>query len=168
MDWVGLDYDEGPIRQTDRLARYREVAQSMLAKGTAYRCYCSREELDAMRAEQVARGENPRYDGRCRDRKSPVPGVEPVIRLRSPTEGTVTVHDLVRGDVEFRNADLDDLDPAAIGRRADLSFRRGRRRRATWPSPTSSAATITSPTRHVTSTSCGRWTCRCRPSRTCR
>jgi glutamyl-tRNA synthetase len=109
MEWVGLDYDEGPFRQTERMDRYAAVAEEMLARGTAYRCYCSREELEAMRAAQVARGENPRYDGRCRDRRVPVPGAMPVIRLRNPTEGTVTVHDLVRGDVEFNNADLDDL-----------------------------------------------------------
>jgi glutamyl-tRNA synthetase len=109
MRWVGLDWDEGPVRQTDRLARYAEVAQGMLARGTAYRCWCSKEELEAMRAAQVARGENPRYDGRCRDGRAPVPGVEPVVRLRTPREGEVTVRDLVRGDVTFRNADLDDL-----------------------------------------------------------
>ncbi len=109
MAWVGLDHDEGPFFQTERLARYAEVAAGMLASGSAYRCYCSREELEAMRAAQVARGENPRYDGRCRDRRAPVPGVDPVIRLRSPREGTVTVHDLVRGDVSFDNAELDDV-----------------------------------------------------------
>ncbi len=109
IDWVGIDYDEGPFRQTDRLARYAEVAESMLSAGTAYRCYCSREELEAMRAAQVARGENPRYDGRCRDRRDPVPGVQPVIRLRNPSAGTVVVHDMVRGDVSFDNASLDDL-----------------------------------------------------------
>jgi glutamyl-tRNA synthetase len=109
MAWVGLDYDEGPFRQTERMTRYAAVAEEMLAQGTAYRCYCSREELEAMRAAQVARGENPRYDGRCRDRTIPVPAIRPVIRLRSPTEGTVTVHDLVRGDVTFNNSELDDL-----------------------------------------------------------
>lgn len=109
LEWVGIDYDEGPFRQTERLQRYAEVAESMLAAGTAYRCYCSREEVEAMRAAQVARGENPRYDGRCRDRSRPVPGVDPVIRFRNPTEGTVVVHDLVRGDVTFDNAGLDDL-----------------------------------------------------------
>lgn len=109
LTWVGLDCDEGPFRQTARFARYAAVAEEMLSRGTAYRCYCSREELEAMRAQQVARGENPRYDGRCRERRQPVAGVSPVIRLRSPREGTVTVHDLVRGDVSFNNADLDDV-----------------------------------------------------------
>jgi glutamyl-tRNA synthetase len=109
MRWLDLDHDEGPFRQTDRLGRYAEVAELMLSADTAYRCYCSREELEAMRAAQVARGENPRYDGRCRSRTAPVAGVRPVIRFRNPGEGTVTVHDLVRGDVTFDNADLDDL-----------------------------------------------------------
>lgn len=109
MAWVGLDYDEGPILQSDRFPRYAALAEEMLARGTAYRCYCSREELEAMRAQQVARGENPRYDGRCRERKTAVAGVSPVIRLRSPRAGTVVVHDLVRGDVSFNNADLDDV-----------------------------------------------------------
>lgn len=109
LTWLGIDYDEGPFRQMARLDRYREVAESMLAAGTAYRCYCSREEVEAMRAAQVARGENPRYDGRCRDRQGPPPGVTPVIRFRNPDAGVVTVHDLVHGEVPFRNADLDDL-----------------------------------------------------------
>ena len=109
LEWVGLDYDEGPIRQTDRFERYAAVAESMLRAGTAYHCYCSKDDLDARRAAQVARGENPRYDGRCRSRTAPVPGVRPIVRLRNPDEGSVTVHDLVRGDVTFDNADLDDL-----------------------------------------------------------
>ena len=109
LDWVGIDWDEGPFRQTERRARYAEVAADLLARGEAYHCYCSREELEAMRAVQTARGETPRYDGRCRSRTQPAPGVQPVIRLKNPKEGTVTVHDLVRGDVTFNNADLDDL-----------------------------------------------------------
>ena len=109
LEWVGLDYDEGPFRQTERLSRYADVAEAMLQAGTAYRCYCSRQDLEAMRASQVARGENPRYDGRCRNRREPVPGVTPVIRFRNPADGEVTVHDMVRGDVTFGNADLDDL-----------------------------------------------------------
>ena len=109
LRWVGIDWDEGPFRQTERRERYAAVAADLLARGEAYHCYCSRADLDAMRAAQTARGENPRYDGRCRDRAAPVPGVEPVLRLRNPQQGTVTVHDLVRGDVTFNNADLDDL-----------------------------------------------------------
>ena len=109
MSWLGLEWDEGPWYQTERLHRYQEVAQQMLSEGTAYRCYCSREELDAMRREQTARGENPRYDGRCRDRVSPEAGIDPVIRFRNPDAGRVFVDDMVHGHVEFQNAELDDL-----------------------------------------------------------
>jgi glutamyl-tRNA synthetase len=109
MAWAGLGWDEGPYYQMQRLARYRAVADQLLASGHAYHCYCTREELDAMRAAQQARGEKPRYDGRCRDRTSPRDGVPPVVRFRTPGEGTIVVDDLVRGRVEFANADLDDL-----------------------------------------------------------
>jgi len=109
MRWLGLDWDEGPYYQTERYTRYMELAEQLLAEGKAYRCYCSRDELDAMRAAQVARGENPRYDGRCRDRKAPVPGIEPVIRFRTPQSGEVIIDDLVRGRVVYDNAMLDDL-----------------------------------------------------------
>src|SRR6516162_8331126 len=81
----------------------------MLAAGTAYRCYCTKEELDQLRADQTARKEKPRYDGRCRDRKEPRPGVAPVIRFRNPLDGEVVVDDRVHGRVVFQNAELDDL-----------------------------------------------------------
>ena len=77
MAWIGLDWDEGPYYQTDRFDRYRELADRLLAQGDAYHCYCSPDELDAMRAAQVAAGENPRYDGRCRHRTEPEEGVSP-------------------------------------------------------------------------------------------
>jgi glutamyl-tRNA synthetase len=109
MDWLGLDYDEGPYYQTARMDRYRELAARMLEAGSAYHCYCSRDELEQMRAAQMARGENPRYDGRCRQRQDPVPGVAPVLRFRTPHEGVTIVDDLVRGRVEFQNSELDDL-----------------------------------------------------------
>ena len=109
MDWLGLDYDEGPYYQTARMDRYRELAAQLLEAGSAYHCYCSRDELEQMRAAQTARGENPRYDGRCRERQSPVPGVSPVLRFRTPQEGVTIVDDLVRGRVEFQNSELDDL-----------------------------------------------------------
>lgn len=109
LAWVDLPWDEGPYRQTDRLARYAEVADRMLRDGTAYRCYCTRGELEERRAAQIARGENARYDGRCRDRTQPRSGVDPVVRFRNPTTGSVTVPDLVRGPVSFENAELDDL-----------------------------------------------------------
>lgn len=109
LAWLGLDYDEGPYYQTQRFDRYAAMADRLLREGKAYRCWCTREELEARRAAQVARGENPRYDGRCRDRTAAVPGVEPVLRFRTPREGATVVDDLVRGRVEFQNAELDDL-----------------------------------------------------------
>jgi glutamyl-tRNA synthetase len=110
MRWLGLDTDEGPFRQMQRLARYLEVAERLLAEGKAYRCYCTREELEQMRAAQRARGEKPRYDGRWRDSKAaPPPGVAPVIRFKNPLEGTVTFHDLVKGPITISNGELDDL-----------------------------------------------------------
>lgn len=109
LDWLGLDHDEGPYYQTQRFDRYAELADRLLREGKAYRCYCTREELEARRAAQMARGENPRYDGRCRDRAGPVPGVEPVLRFRTPDQGVTVVEDLVRGRVEFQNSELDDL-----------------------------------------------------------
>jgi glutamyl-tRNA synthetase len=109
MDWLGLDADRPPIYQSDRFDRYREVVDAWLASGHAYHCYCTREELDELRAGQMARGEKTRYDGRCRDRQEPRVGVDPVVRFRNPTSGEVVVHDQVRGRVVFDNAELDDL-----------------------------------------------------------
>ena len=109
MAWLGLDADEGPIFQTARFDRYRQVVEQWLAEGKAYHCYCTREELDELRAGQKDRGEKMRYDGRCRSRTVPREGVEPVVRFMNPTDGEVVVHDLVRGDVVFQNAELDDL-----------------------------------------------------------
>src|SRR5215475_8283305 len=106
MAWLGLDADEGPYYQTQRFDRYRAVLEQMLAAGTAYRCYCTKEELEAMRAEQLARKEKPRYDGRCRNRTEPRPGVNPVIRYKNPLEGEVIVDDQVHGRVSFQNAEL--------------------------------------------------------------
>jgi len=109
MDWVELDYDGEAVFQSDRFDRYREVADQLLESGQAYHCYCTKEELDEMRAEQTAKGENPRYDGRCRSRTEAREGVEPVLRFKTPVDGSVTVNDLIRGDVTFENAQLDDL-----------------------------------------------------------
>jgi glutamyl-tRNA synthetase len=109
MQWLGLDADEGPYYQTQRFDRYREVIGQMLAAGSAYHCYCSKEELEQMRAAQTARKEKPRYDGRCRNRETPLPGVAPVVRFRNPLDGEVVVKDLVHGDIVFRNTELDDL-----------------------------------------------------------
>src|SRR6201986_4088841 len=91
MHWLGLTHDEGPYYQTRRFDRYAEVLQQLLAQGKAYHCYCSKEELEQMRNEQLARKEKPRYDGRCRTRTAPVTGISPVVRFRNPTEGEVVV-----------------------------------------------------------------------------
>jgi glutamyl-tRNA synthetase len=109
MRWLGLDHDEGVYYQTRRYERYREVLGQMLERGQAYRCYCSKDELEAMRAAQMAAKQKPRYDGRCRARSQPVPGVEPAIRFRNPATGEVVVEDQVHGRVVFQNAELDDL-----------------------------------------------------------
>ena len=114
MRWLGLEYDEGPVFQMQRIARYREVIAQMLAAGTAYRCYCSSEELDAMREAQRARGEKPRYDGRWRPEPGKqlpaVPaGAQPVVRFRNPLDGMVSWNDLVKGPIAISNRELDDL-----------------------------------------------------------
>ncbi|MCC5794960.1 MAG: glutamate--tRNA ligase [Chromatiales bacterium] len=109
MAWLGLDPDEGPFYQSQRFDRYREVAARLLAEGKAYHCWCTREELDQMRAQQQARGERPGYDGRCRQRSEPRPGVTPVLRFRMPLEGDTVVDDQVRGRVVFDNREIDDL-----------------------------------------------------------
>jgi len=109
MQWLGLAADEGPYFQTQRFDRYRAVIEQLLAAGKAYRCYCTKEELDQLRAEQMARKEKPRYDGRWRDRTDSRPGVDPVIRFKNPLDGEVVVHDSVHGDVVFQNKELDDL-----------------------------------------------------------
>jgi len=113
MAWLGLDYDEGPYYQMQRMDRYRAVVADMLARGLAYRCYMPPAELDALRAAQMARGEKPRYDGRWRPENAagltPPPGVAPVIRFRNPLDGSVAWDDRVKGTIEIANAELDDL-----------------------------------------------------------
>jgi glutamyl-tRNA synthetase len=111
MKWLGLDHDLGPYYQTRRFDRYKEEIARMLAAGTAYHCYCSKEDLDAMRAGQQARKEKPRYDGRCRHGKGPGPqsGNPPVVRFKNPEEGATVVEDVVHGAVTFQNKELDDL-----------------------------------------------------------
>ncbi len=109
MQWLELEHDEGPIYQTDRFDRYKEVIDSMMANDQAYHCYCSRDELDAMREEQKAQKLKPRYDGRCRHRTEPVQGVNPVVRFKNPTDGNVVFDDLIRGSITVSNDELDDL-----------------------------------------------------------
>lgn len=109
MQWLGLDYDEGPFHQMQRMDRYKEVLQKMLDDQTAYRCYCSKERLEALRAEQLAKKEKPRYDGHCRDLKNPPKDQSFVIRFRNPDSGEVVVDDQAHGKVVFQNSELDDL-----------------------------------------------------------
>src|SRR6201996_1092047 len=109
MAWLSLDADEGPYYQTQRFDRYREVIRGMLDDGTAYHCYCTKQELEQMREQQIARKEKPRYTGICRDRTTPREGIDPVVRFRNPTDGAVVVQDLVHGAVTFQNTELDDL-----------------------------------------------------------
>jgi len=109
MNWLGLDYDEGPYYQTQRFDRYAEVVQRLLEEGKAYHCYCSKERIDALREEQMQQGLKPRYDGHCRDVAEPVAGVKPVVRFRNPLGGDVVFDDLVRGRISISNNELDDL-----------------------------------------------------------
>lgn len=109
MEWLGLGYDEGPFFQMQRMERYKQVIQQMLDAGTAYYCYCSKEELDIMREEQKARGDKPRYDRRCLHNSQPREGVKPVVRFKNPTDGSVVWDDLVKGRIEIANSELDDL-----------------------------------------------------------
>ena len=114
MRWLGLDYDEGPIYQMQRLERYRAVVDQMLASGQAYRCYSTPEELEATREAKRARGEKTLYDGRWRPEPGktlpPIPeGVQPVIRFRNPADGDVTWDDLVKGPITINNREIDDL-----------------------------------------------------------
>lgn len=114
MRWLGLDYDEGPVYQMQRLERYQAVIDQMIAAGTAYRCYCTPDELEAMKAGQEARGEKRRYDGTWRPAPGkvlpPVPeGVAPAVRFCNPVDGDVSWDDLVKGPITIGNREIDDL-----------------------------------------------------------
>ena len=114
MQWLGLDYDEGPFYQMQRMETYKKVLQTMLDAGTAYYCYSSKEELEALRESQMQQGLKPRYDGKWRPESGktlpaiPV-DISPVVRFRNPQTGVVAWHDLVKGRIEIANAELDDL-----------------------------------------------------------
>ena len=114
MRWLGLDYDEGPFYQMQRMDRYREVIAQLLASGHAYHCYASREELDLVREQQRIAGLKPRYDGRWRPEPGkvlppPPANMQPVVRFKTPLQGAVTWNDLIKGPITIRNEELDDL-----------------------------------------------------------
>ena len=110
MHWLGLDADEGPFYQTQRLDRYKQVADELVAAGKAYYAYESKEEIEAMREAAMAKGEKPRYNGYYRDRNEPLrDDPNRVIRFRNPTEGSVVFEDKVKGRIEIANSELDDL-----------------------------------------------------------
>ena len=114
MQWLGLDYDEGPYFQMQRLQRYQQVAEQLIASGHAYRCWATPEELEAMREAQRERGEKTRYDGRWRPAPGkvlpePPAGVQPVVRFANPPEGDVHWVDLVKGPITINNREIDDL-----------------------------------------------------------
>ncbi|HEY4435751.1 MULTISPECIES: glutamate--tRNA ligase [Lelliottia] len=118
MNWLNLEWDEGPYFQTKRFDRYNAVIDEMLVAGTAYKCYCSKERLEALREEQMANGDKPRYDGRCRHSHEHHADDEPcVVRFANPQDGSVIFDDQIRGPIEFSNQELDDL----IIRRTDGS-----------------------------------------------
>ncbi len=109
MDWLGLTYDEGPYYQTHCFDRYKEVIQQLIDQGDAYRCYCSKEELEQLRAEQMANKEKPRYNGKCRHFTEVQQGRDFVIRFKNPESGDVVIDDLVKGQIVINNKELDDL-----------------------------------------------------------
>ncbi len=109
MTWLGMDWDEGPFYQTQRIHLYREAAEELLRKGRAYRCYCTPEELDTKRETALKAGIKPKYDRTCLHRKGAHPDTPFAIRFLSPDEGKTVVEDLIQGRVEFDNAELDDL-----------------------------------------------------------
>jgi len=109
LRWTGLDWDEGPYRQTDRLALYRQKAMELLERGSAYWCVCTPQELEARRKEAQAKGEPIKYDGRCRERGMTAPAEPAALRFRSPQEGQTVVEDLIKGTIVFDHAVLDDL-----------------------------------------------------------
>lgn len=109
MQWLGLNYDEGPFYQTERLDRYKEVINQLIEQGDAYYCYCSRERLDSLREQQMQEGQKPKYDGKCRDKAEIIEGINPVVRFKNPKDGDVLIKDHVRGEVLIANSELDDL-----------------------------------------------------------
>ncbi len=109
MEWLGLQWDEGPFRQTARFDIYRNYVDKLLKAGKAYYCYCTPEELEQRRQEALAQGRTPKYDNRCRRLKEPVPGRAAAVRFMMPQEGRTIVNDLIKGTIEFENNILEDM-----------------------------------------------------------
>ncbi|HXW69305.1 MAG TPA: glutamate--tRNA ligase, partial [Dissulfurispiraceae bacterium] len=109
MEWLGLQWDEGPFRQTARFDIYRSYVEKLLKAGKAYYCYCTPEELEQRRQEALAVGRTPKYDNRCRHLKEPAPGRAAAVRFMMPQEGRTIVNDLIKGTIEFENNILEDL-----------------------------------------------------------
>ncbi len=115
LKWLGMDFDEGPVFQSDRLDMYRKYADHLVSEDKAYCCFCSSERLENMRKDQIARKLPPGYDRRCRDltaeqvKAARVSGIEPVVRFKSPLQGKTAITDLIRGEVVFDNSTLDDF-----------------------------------------------------------
>ena len=109
LKWLGIDWDEGPYRQTDRMEIYRREAERLIKEGKAYYCYCTPEELEEIRKEMKEKCGIPKYDGRCRHRREPREGVKPVIRFKANTEGKTVFKDLIKGEIAYPNSQLDDF-----------------------------------------------------------
>jgi glutamyl-tRNA synthetase len=109
MTWLGLDWDEGPVYQTDRLSLYREHVERLVREEKAYPCYCTPEELEERRQKALQEKRKPKYDGHCLSLKAPVPGRTPAIRFKTPRHGVTVLKDLIKGTIEFANEELDDL-----------------------------------------------------------
>jgi glutamyl-tRNA synthetase len=109
LQWLGLNWDEGPYFQSQRQQLYRGHVERLLTDGKAYRCYCTPEELEERRQQALAEGRKPKYDGRCRERTDQPIDLPSVIRFKAPQEGTTTVEDLIKGEIVFENKELDDL-----------------------------------------------------------
>jgi glutamyl-tRNA synthetase len=109
MEWLGLDWDEGPYYQSENFPLYKEKVQELLSEGKAYRCYCTSEELEAKREKALAEGRKPKYDGSCRNLAGTVPDKPFVIRFKAPQDGVTAFNDLIKGPISFNNEELDDL-----------------------------------------------------------
>lgn len=109
MDWLGLHSDETPVFQSDKIKEYRDVAHQLIESGKAYRCFCSKDRLAALREQQIADKQKPRYDGHCRNRSPENLEAPHVIRFKTPHEGSVVFTDLIHGEIEVANSELDDL-----------------------------------------------------------